>query len=90
MFRKDAIYRRMKFYSRENDKNQARVAELERRRDTCEAGLAALEACWTQVSSCDTVVGALLRGLQIIGTIRALVKPEDLPPVNAADQGPQF
>lgn len=49
MFRKDAIYRRMKFYSRENDKNQARVAELERRRDTCEAGLAALEACWTQV-----------------------------------------
>ena len=40
----------MKHYSRENEKNLAKIAELERRRDTCEAGLAALEACWTQVS----------------------------------------
>ncbi|KAF7792349.1 hypothetical protein EIP86_003385 [Pleurotus ostreatoroseus] len=48
MFRKDAIYRRMKHYSRENEKSLAKIAELERRRDTCEAGLAALEACWTQ------------------------------------------
>lgn len=49
MFRKDAIYRRMKHYSRENERSQARIEELERRRHTCEAGLAALEACWTQV-----------------------------------------
>ncbi|OCH92316.1 BRE1-domain-containing protein [Obba rivulosa] len=66
MFRKDAIYRRMKHYSRENERSQARIAELERRRHTCEAGLAALEACWTQ----------------IISTIRLLVKSEDLPPLN--------
>ncbi|PCH43601.1 BRE1-domain-containing protein [Wolfiporia cocos MD-104 SS10] len=64
MFRKDAIYRRMKHYSREYERSEARVAELERRRNTCEAGLAALEACWTQ----------------IIETIRILVKPEELPP----------
>ncbi|OSD06800.1 hypothetical protein PYCCODRAFT_765112 [Trametes coccinea BRFM310] len=63
LFRKEAIYRRMKQYSREAERSQARVAELERRRTQCEAGLAALEACWTQ----------------IIGTIRSLVKPEDLP-----------
>ncbi|OBZ67158.1 E3 ubiquitin-protein ligase BRE1 [Grifola frondosa] len=66
MFRKDAIYRRMKYYSREHERSQARVADLERRRSTCEAGLAALEACWTQ----------------IIGTIRLLVKPEDLAPID--------
>lgn len=39
----------MKLYSRENEKSLHKIAELERRRDTCEAGLAALEACWTQV-----------------------------------------
>lgn len=39
----------MKYYSRENERSQARVTELELRRSTCEAGLAALEACWTQV-----------------------------------------
>ncbi|KZT72126.1 hypothetical protein DAEQUDRAFT_705813 [Daedalea quercina L-15889] len=66
MFRKDAIYRRMKYYSREYERSEARVAELERRRSSCEAGLAALEACWTQ----------------IIGTIRMLVKHDDLPPVD--------
>ncbi|EMD37345.1 hypothetical protein CERSUDRAFT_105371 [Gelatoporia subvermispora B] len=66
IFRKDAIYRRMKHYSRENERSQARIEELERRRHTCEAGLAALEACWTQ----------------IISTIRLLVKPEDLPSVD--------
>ncbi|KAH9839472.1 BRE1-domain-containing protein [Rhodofomes roseus] len=68
MFRKDAIYRRMKYYSREWERSEARVAELERRRSTCEAGLAALEACW----------------IQIIGTIRMLVKPDDLPPVDVS------
>ncbi|CDO75357.1 hypothetical protein BN946_scf184966.g25 [Trametes cinnabarina] len=65
LFRKEAIYRRMKHYSREAERSQARVAELERRRTQCEAGLAALEACWTQ----------------IIGTIRSLVRKEDLPAV---------
>lgn len=50
-FRKDAIYRQMKHYSRENDRNLAKIAELERRRNTCEAGLAAMEACWSQVKA---------------------------------------
>ena len=40
----------MKHYSREAERSQARVADLERRFSTCQAGLAALEACWTQVS----------------------------------------
>ncbi|KAI0675260.1 BRE1-domain-containing protein [Trametes maxima] len=71
LFRKEALYRRMKHYSREAEKSQARVAELERRRSQCEAGLAALEACWTQ----------------LIGTIRSLVKPEDLPSVRKESEG---
>lgn len=50
----------MKHYSRENDRNQSRIAELERRRDTCEAGVAALEACWTQVDSNVDLVWAVL------------------------------
>ncbi|KAI0358367.1 BRE1-domain-containing protein [Trametes cingulata] len=71
LFRKEAIYRRMKQYSREAERSQARVAELERRRSHCEAGLAALEACWTQ----------------LIGTIRSLVKPEDLPSLQKESEG---
>ncbi|KAH8093847.1 BRE1-domain-containing protein [Cristinia sonorae] len=67
MFRKDAIYRRMKHYSRENERNLVKIAELERRRHTCEAGMAALEACWSQ----------------IVGTIKSLVKPENLPEAHA-------
>ncbi|OJT06362.1 E3 ubiquitin-protein ligase BRE1 [Trametes pubescens] len=51
LFRKEAIFRRMKQYSREAERNQAQVADLERRRSQCEAGLAALEACWTQSSN---------------------------------------
>lgn len=54
LFRKEAIYRRMRYYSREAERSQARVADLERRFNTCQAGLAALEACWTQVSTNDT------------------------------------
>ena len=50
-FRKDAIFRRMKHYSRENERNLAKIAELEQRRNTCEAGLAAIGACWSQVST---------------------------------------
>lgn len=49
LFRKEAIFRRMRHYSRENERSQSRVAELERRRNTCEASMAAMEACWTQV-----------------------------------------
>ncbi|KAI1794073.1 BRE1-domain-containing protein [Ganoderma leucocontextum] len=71
LFRKEAIFRRMKHYSREAERSQARVAELERRFSTCQAGLAALEACWTQ----------------LIGTIHSLVKPEDLPSLPTESEG---
>ncbi|KAM5530764.1 hypothetical protein V8D89_015571 [Ganoderma adspersum] len=71
LFRKEAIFRRMKHYSREAERSQARVVELERRFSTCQAGLAALEACWTQ----------------LIGTIRSLVKPEDLPSLPTESEG---
>ena len=37
-------------YSRENERYQIRIAELERRKNTCEASYAAIVTCWTQVS----------------------------------------
>lgn len=49
LFRKEAIFRRMRHYSREHERSQSRIAELERRKNTCEAGLAAMSACWSQV-----------------------------------------
>lgn len=39
----------MKHYSREHERDVNRIAELEKRKNTCEAGLAAISACWTQV-----------------------------------------
>ena len=48
-FRKEAIFRRMRHYSRENERSQARIAELERLKSTYEANLAVMGACWTQV-----------------------------------------
>jgi E3 ubiquitin-protein ligase BRE1 len=48
-FRKDAIFRRMRHYSRENERSQVRIAQLEQRKSTCEAGLVAIAACWEQV-----------------------------------------
>lgn len=49
MFRKEAIFRRMKYYSRESERCQSRIVELERQKSKCEAGLAAMETCWQQV-----------------------------------------
>ncbi|KAF8740809.1 hypothetical protein AX14_007181 [Amanita brunnescens Koide BX004] len=65
-FRKEAIYRRMKHYCRENERNLTRITELEQRKNTCEAGLAALSACWSQ----------------LVEAIRLLVRPEDLSGAN--------
>ena len=39
----------MKHYSREHERSKARIQELERRKNICEAGLAAMSACWAQV-----------------------------------------
>ncbi|KAF8919838.1 BRE1 E3 ubiquitin ligase-domain-containing protein [Mucidula mucida] len=63
LFRKEAIYRKMKHYSRELDRSQAQIQELEWRRSQCEAGLAAISACWAQ----------------ILVTVQTLAKPEDMP-----------
>lgn len=49
LFRKEAIFRRMRHYARENERCQGRITELELRKNTCEAGYAAIVACWTQV-----------------------------------------
>ncbi|KAF4599455.1 E3 ubiquitin-protein ligase bre1 [Pleurotus pulmonarius] len=64
-FRKEAIYRRMKHYSREYERSEARVAELERRKQSCEAGVAIMAACWSQ----------------LVETIRSLVRPDDVPDI---------
>lgn len=48
-FRKEAIFRRMRHYSRENERSQARISELEHLKSTYEASLAVMGACWTQV-----------------------------------------
>ncbi|KAL0578744.1 E3 ubiquitin-protein ligase bre1 [Marasmius crinis-equi] len=61
LFRKEAIYRRMKHYSREYEHSQARIAELEERKVTCEAGLAAMSACWQQ----------------LVDTLQSLVKSDE-------------
>ena len=63
VFRKEAIYRRMRHYARENERQDARIAELEQRKTTCEAGLAAMSACWAQ----------------LLQTVRVLTKADELP-----------
>ncbi|KAG1746177.1 BRE1 E3 ubiquitin ligase-domain-containing protein [Suillus lakei] len=65
LFRKEAIFRRMKHYSRENERNQARIAQLEQRRSSCEAGLVAIAACWKQ----------------LVDTVQTLTPPEELPAI---------
>ncbi|KAH9176746.1 hypothetical protein EDB89DRAFT_98045 [Lactarius sanguifluus] len=69
-FRKEAIFRRMRHYSRENERSQTRIAELERLKSTYEASLAVMGACWTQ----------------LVDTIRAHVKPDISPPLNDEDE----
>ncbi|KAF7315497.1 E3 ubiquitin protein ligase [Mycena indigotica] len=62
LFRKEAIFRRMRHYSREYDRSQDHLAALERRKTACEAGLAAMAACWSQ----------------LLETIRLVAKSEDV------------
>ncbi|KAF8070613.1 BRE1 E3 ubiquitin ligase-domain-containing protein [Lyophyllum atratum] len=56
LFRKEAIFRRMRHYAREHDRSQSRVAELERRKQTCEAGLAAMAAVLEPVKTIRLLV----------------------------------
>ncbi|KAK1222915.1 E3 ubiquitin-protein ligase bre1 [Marasmius sp. AFHP31] len=49
----------MKHYSRKCQHSQARIAELEERKVTCEVGLAAMSACWQQlVDTLRSLVGS--------------------------------
>lgn len=66
LFRKEAIFRRMRHYSREHERSLNRIAELEQRKQRCETGLAAMSACWNQ----------------LVAAIRFLFKPEDTNGVN--------
>ncbi|KAG1715752.1 hypothetical protein ID866_1420 [Astraeus odoratus] len=70
LFRKDAIFRRMRHYSRENERSQARIAQLEQRKSSCEAGLVAIAACWQQ----------------LVETIRTLTSQDDMPAVDVNTQ----
>jgi E3 ubiquitin-protein ligase BRE1 len=88
MFRKEAIFRRMKHYSREHERSQSRIAELERRKNTCEAGLAAMAACWTQVSLFYLLLMVADYAKQLVETIRSLAKPEALLPLPPNTRGP--
>ncbi|KAJ7594298.1 hypothetical protein C8J56DRAFT_926412 [Mycena floridula] len=63
LFRKEAIFRRMKHYSREHERAQRRIAELEKHRNSCQLSLAAVAACWSQ----------------LVTSIRTLAQPEALP-----------
>ncbi|KZP34223.1 BRE1-domain-containing protein [Athelia psychrophila] len=74
LFRKEAIFRRMKHYSREHERSQAQIAQLEKRRSTCEAGMAAMAACWEQ----------------LVTAIRTLARPEDLPSAGPNTKGRLF
>jgi len=73
----------MKFYSRESERCQSRIAELERHKSRCEAGLAAMETCWQQVNFLYIVY---LRPptdsfTKLIDVIGSLVQPEQLPSI---------
>ncbi|KAG8986046.1 Allantoicase, partial [Tulasnella sp. 427] len=48
-FRKEAIFRRMKHYSRRSDDGSRKVQTLEKRLRKSEAVVAAVEACWNQL-----------------------------------------
>lgn len=80
-FRKEAIFRRMRHYSRENERSQARISELEHLKSTYEASLAVMGACWTQVREAyRSFTGCSDISSKLIDTIRAHVKPDLSPP----------
>ena len=73
----------MKYYSRESERCQSRIAELERQKSRCEAGLAAMEACWAQVKTLCSIqfrppTDSLVKLIDVIGS---LVQPEQLPSI---------
>jgi E3 ubiquitin-protein ligase BRE1 len=87
-FRKEAIFRRMKHYSRENERAQDTITELEKRRHALEANVAAIGACWEKVYLCS-VCNSCMRadGRQLVQEVRLLVKPETLPAAEELTRG---
>ncbi|KAF9520292.1 hypothetical protein BS47DRAFT_750372 [Hydnum rufescens UP504] len=49
LFRKEAIFRRMRQHARERDRAESRIAELEHRKLILEAAMGAVENCWNQI-----------------------------------------
>ncbi|KAJ3759134.1 hypothetical protein EV360DRAFT_42489 [Lentinula raphanica] len=96
LFRKEAIYRRMLHYSRLNEASQKRISELEERKNTCEAGLAAMSACWMQLvdairvlvdpqeSDPPTELASLTQELQDLFTLSIYVSEESMPELRSA------
>ncbi|KAL1755624.1 hypothetical protein FB107DRAFT_274640 [Schizophyllum commune] len=83
-FRKEALYRRMKHYSREHERAQQRIANLERGRSRAEAGVAAISACWSQlVDAITSVYGDVTqagdRRADVSELIEQLLEDEDVP-----------
>ncbi|KAJ3936524.1 MAG: hypothetical protein NXY57DRAFT_985221 [Lentinula lateritia] len=96
LFRKEAIYRRMIHYSRLNEASQKRISELEERKSTCEAGLAAMSACWMQLvdairvlvvkqeSSQPIEVSPSTQDLQELFTLSRYVSDDSMPELKSA------
>ena len=71
----------MRHYSRENERSQFRISELEHLKNTYEASLAVMGACWTQVCQVHrSLVGCSDISSKLIDAIRAHVKPDFSPP----------
>ncbi|EJD35307.1 hypothetical protein AURDEDRAFT_188795 [Auricularia subglabra TFB-10046 SS5] len=51
LFRKEAIYRRMRHYAREHERGRRRIEQLEAARETYQASMLAIETCWNQLIS---------------------------------------
>ena len=78
-YRKEAIYRRMRHYAREHDRDQRRIDDLQAAKATYQAGMRAIESCWNQVQLLNNGTGARVlgslcsHGLQLIAELRALM-----------------
>jgi nicotinic acid mononucleotide adenylyltransferase len=60
----------MQHYSREHDRAQQQVLELERRKSMLEAALAAVETCWAQVSLISTARPSKTSGIYTLAASR--------------------
>ncbi|KAA1474225.1 hypothetical protein DENSPDRAFT_873258 [Dentipellis sp. KUC8613] len=85
-FRKEAIFRRMRHYARENSRSQRRIEELEHRKSSYEASLAVIGACWTQLL--DTIRTVVKTGPE--GPESGAAAPIDLSQYAWAESEPEL